>query len=212
MLFARATVALIAFSLFTIPAWPQRDSCRQRMIPVSIGTTDGGPVPPLDSANFGGTYRKKPIRVTSTAINQEPPRVVLLLDTSGSMRGMTSADERNFSVDLAEDLVLAMPAASEIGLGFFYNEFDPISLPTVDHKKLRFQLEALRSHPSSFRGRTALWDAILDSVKMFDRPHLGDAIYVITDGGDNDSKTKQKHVVQALREVGIRLFAFINQK
>jgi len=57
--------------------------------------------------------------------------------------------------------------------------------------------------------KTALWDAILDSLNMFDGPRLGDTIYVITDGGDNASKTTWKDVARTLGESGVRLFALL---
>lgn len=55
---------------------------------------------------------------------------------------------------------------------------------------------------------TALWDAVIDSSKMFDPPHLGDVIYVITDGGENASKASLRRVTQTLEEAGVRLFGF----
>ena len=148
----------------------------------------------------------------SSLANQEPPRIVLLLDTSGSMYGLRSASEMNFSLDLAENLVSSLPSSYEIGLEFFSTEFDPVSRPTSDRKMLMNQLESLRSHPSSFKGRTALWSAILNSLKLFDHPHIGDAIYVMTDGGDNASKVTKKYVTQTLAETGVRLFAFVFQQ
>ncbi len=205
----RSAAVLSAVCLCVTPVCAQRDPCQQRMIPVSIGTTNGAPAPSLDSAAFEGTYKRKPIRVTSSVMNPDPPRVVLLLDTSGSIHGNTSAFEMNFSVDLAEDLASHMPPASEIGLGFFYKDLVPVSLPNTDRHALKNQLDALHSHPESFKGKTALWDAVLGGLKMFDHPHLGDAIYVITDGGDNASKNTMNQVAQTLGEAGVRLFAFV---
>jgi len=190
----------------------QQDSCRQRTIPVSIFGVDGSPVPLLSSANLEGSYRKKPVAVTGAVINREPPRVVLLLDASASMHGPRSQHDLNFSVDLAEDLLSGMPSASEVGLGFFSEELEPIARPTSDRKTLIYQLEGLRSNPSSSRGKTALWAAIFDSVKMFERPRLGDAIYVITDGGDNLSHITAKDVARTLGEASVRLFAFVFQR
>jgi hypothetical protein len=68
-----------------------------------------------------------------------------------------------------------------------------------------YQVKGLRSHPESYRGKTAIWDAVLGSIKMFDQARSGDVIYVITDGGDNASKTSLDQVIQTLGESGIRL-------
>jgi hypothetical protein len=209
MRFPRAAGISILGCLCALPAGAQGDACKQRTIPVSIGTTDGSPIPALDSTNLEGMYRNKPIRVISTPINQEPPRAILLFDTSGSMRDVRSMTKWNLIGNIAENLLSEMPPASEIGLGFFSNKLEPVALPTTDRKILRYQLEGLHSHPNYFGGRTALWSAIVDSLKMLDRPHVGDIIYVITDGENNSSKVRMNRVSQALAESGVRLFTFL---
>jgi hypothetical protein len=211
----RCTAAiLIVGCLGVIPASAQRNACQQRSIPVSIDSMDGIPVPPLNSVNFEGSYRNQPVRVTSAVINQEPPRVILLFDASASMHGKRSESEWNLTVDIGEDLVAGMPLASEIGLAFFSAKSVRVTNPTNDRQKLRNELKALRTDSKALvpgTGQTALWDAILESLKMFDHPHLGDAIYVITDGGDNASKATRKYVAETLGEAGVRLFAFTFQ-
>jgi hypothetical protein len=205
----RAAAILILGFLLVLPAFAQIDNCQHRTVTVSVTTPDGSPVPQLERANFAGIYRKTPIHVTSAVMNREPVRVVLLLDVSGSMKGTGTGFVGTFSLDLAEHFISNMPPETAIGLGFFYTKLIPVVPPTTDRKSLLSQLEGLRTHPDSFKGRTALWDAVLGGVKMFDHPHTGDVIYVITDGGDNASKMTVNHVVQYLGESGIRLTAFV---
>ncbi len=211
MLQIRAATVLILGFLSALPTCAQLNNCQYRTVTVSVSTPDGSPVPPLESANFTGIYGKTPIHVTSAVMNREPVRVVLLLDISGSMNSTGTGFVGKFSVDLAEHFASNMPPETAIGLGFFYSELIPVLRPTTDRKSLLDQLEGLRSHPASLKGRTAIWDAVLGSVKMFDHPHLGDVIYVISDGGDNASKITVNHVVQTLGESGIRLSAFLFQ-
>src|SRR5258706_3126616 len=194
---ARTAVVLILGCLCATPACAQQDACQHRSIPVSVARNDDFPVPPLRNTNFEGTYRNKPVRITSAAISYEPPRVVLLLDVSGSMRDRRSESNWNFMVDIAEDLLSRMPAAAEVGLGFFSDELEPVASPTTDRKTLTDHLEGLRSRTQPI-GRTALSAAILNSLKMFDGPHLGDIIYVITDGEENKSKVPMAQVAQIL--------------
>jgi len=209
MLLMRSTALLILLCLRVVPAFTQQDNCRQRVIPVSIGTTDSGPLPKLDSSNFEGAVQKKPIRVLSVTMNQEPTRVVLLLDVSGSMHSKASDFATNFSISLAEDLASTMPPDAEIGLAFFNSVLVPVLAPTKDRQELKYQLEGLRAHSNSFKGNTALWDAVLGSLNMFDHPHLDDILYVITDGGENASTAKINRVAQTLAEASVRLFSFI---
>src|SRR5882724_1606666 len=120
---AQNIVMLVFGCLCVIPARAEQDACQQRTVIVSLGTKDGTPVPELDRTNLEGTYGKKPIRIASAVFNQDPPRIILLLDISGSMNSATSNFDRNLSIDLAEDLISSLPPASEIGLGFFYKQF-----------------------------------------------------------------------------------------
>jgi hypothetical protein len=208
---------LLAFVLIlewvcVAPANAQQDSCQQRTIPVSISTRDAAPVPPLTAVDFEAVYEKKSVRVVSVAVNREPTRVVLLFDASGSMHEQRARSEWNFALDIAEDLLTVQPRTSEIGLELFAATSVRIADPTIERIELKNKLEALRARSKTIAPspqKTALWDAILDSLKMFDHPHLGDAIYVITDGGDNASSASLKRVAQTLEDAGVRLFAFV---
>jgi len=212
MLLRRAAALLILGLLSVMPGRAQEENCQHRTLTVSTVSTDGSSAPLLGSANFEGIFRRKPVHVISAVMNREAVRVILLLDVSGSMQDVISGYEGTYSLNLAEDLVSMIPPESAIGLGFFYTELIPVLRPTTDRKMVSNQLKGLRSHPGSFKGKTALWDAVLGGVKMFDHPRLGDVIYVITDGDDNASKVTMNHVSQPLAEAGVRLFAFVFQK
>jgi hypothetical protein len=206
----RAATAFILGCSLVWPACAQEIACQQRTIPISVGTVDGAPPPPIQPANIEGTYRNKPIHVMSISINKEPARILLLLDTSARMRSVTSPSGKNLSVELAEALAANMPPTSEIGLGTFDKELVPVLLPTTDRGELNQQLEGLNSHLPSFKGKTALWDALIGSVKMFNHPHLGDAIYLVTDGENDSFKTnKVESVTHVLGEADVRLFTFM---
>jgi hypothetical protein len=58
-------------------------------------------------------------------------------------------------------------------------------------------------------GRTALFDSLMYSAGLFQSQQSGDAIYVITDGVDNQSKFGERDVEQELLSKGIRLFCFM---
>jgi hypothetical protein len=202
MSYARTAVVLVLGCLCVKPMHAQGDACQQRTIPVTVETKDGAPAPELSSADLQGTYRNQPVHVSLVTLDQRLPRIILLLDTSGSMQ-----QTLNQSLDLAEDLLSKIPAAAEVGLAFFARDFQPIALPTTDREKLKSQLEALRKDSNSFKGKTALWASALQSVKMLGNPQVGDAIYVISDGGDNASNSKEASVAVTLAHSGVRMFA-----
>jgi hypothetical protein len=187
--------------LCVLPVFAQQDACQQRTIPVSVETKDGTPAPELSSADLEGTYQHKAVHIKLVAFEPTLPRIILLLDTSGSMQGT-----QNDALDIAEELLSKIPPATEVGLAFFAKDLQPVALPTSDHQKVMIQLEGLRKSPISYKGGTALWASILDSLKMLGSPRVGDAIYLISDGGNNSGKLTEDQVAATLIRSGVRLF------
>src|SRR3990172_2179788 len=192
------------------PAQAQQNECRQRVVPIHIMTRDGAPPPKLTPAQFEATFADKPVRVTAVSGPQQPQRLIVLLDASGSVRGGTTAGWEA-TVQVAAQLLAGLPPL-EIGLALFSEEVEPVVGPTTDRERLLEEIERLRTGPREAergrRQRTALWDSLLDSAEMFGPLRPGDVLYVITDGVDNFSETRPAAVTQALASSGIRLFAF----
>ena len=205
--FVTFVTCLVAFAG---PVRAQQNECRQRTVPVHIATRDGAPLPPLTAAHFQAAYIDKPIRVTAVSEEQKPQRLIVLLDASGSVRGGTTAGW-DATVEVAAQLLAALPPM-EIALALFSEEVEPLLGPTDARERLVAEVEKLRTGPRESPGgrrlRTALWDSLLDSAKLFGPLRPGDAIYVITDGVDNFSETRPPAVTQAFLSGGIRLFAF----
>jgi von Willebrand factor type A domain len=185
-------------------AHAQQPSCLERTIPVNISISNGSPAPELTAASLEGTYQKRPVLVKSVELEKISPRVILLIDTSGSMQTRAYAE-----IDVAEEILSRLPPEVEVGLAFFNAETIPVALPNADRRTLIFQLEALKKDPKSFGRKTALWSALIQSAKMFKTPRAGDSVYLISDGGENKSVDPEKTAVRALGSAGIRLFAFI---
>jgi len=130
--------------------------------------------------------------------------VVLLVDTSKSMEPSQSA-----AAILAERFVSGLPSESEIGLAFFASKYTLMAPLGKDRGKLTFALEALKNRQYYAEGQTALWSAVGEAAKIFGAPTSGDTIYIISDGGDNRSRTLMRGVLEALTGSGIRLFAAV---
>ena len=118
--------------------------CRTRTVPVSAFNHDGVSETQFGSANFVASYNEKALRVTSVAVAQQPRKIILLLDISGSMLGATDPSWK-VPLEVAHDLMNNMPPAIEIGLAVFSGRMIPIVSPTRDHQSLLDQLEVLRS-------------------------------------------------------------------
>jgi hypothetical protein len=200
----RYAIAVLLGALALAPTQAQQAGCLERTIPVGISSNDGSATPELTIANLKGTSYKNPITVKAVDLAKKPPRVILLIDVSGSMKWRVNAIG-----EAAGKILESLPLESEVGLVFFQSEIIPVALPTSDRKSLLLQVEALRNNRQSFRGRTALRNAVLAGVKMLGTPALGDSLYLISDGGDNQSNTQEGEMERQLEKSGIRLFALV---
>lgn len=199
----RCIAALLFLLASPTLARAEQAPCLERTFAVSLSGT-GGASATMDSLALRGQYGSGAVTIKSVKPAERLPRVVLLVDTSGSMRWSEPA-----AAVLAERLVARLPAETEIGLAFFASNYTPMAPLTKDRGKLAFLLETLKNGQYYAEGLTALWSAVGEAAKMFGTPSLGDAIYVISDGGDNRSTTHAREVQQALTGSGIRLFAAV---
>jgi hypothetical protein len=112
-------------------------------------------------------------------------------------------------MNLAKELFGIVPADVNVGFASFSGKIEAAVPPMIDRKKLKDELEAVRE--SRLRGvhRTAIWDAIAEGIDLFRDPAVGDAIYLITDGDDNQSTADPEKVSKSLITAGIRLFLLL---
>lgn len=185
-------------------AHAQQAPCLERTIAVTASASDGTSVTSLDSLALQGAYGNRAVVIKSIKPAEHLPRVVLLIDTSGSMESSEPA-----AAVIAEHLVSRLPTETEIGLAFFASNYTPMAPLAKDRGKLAFALEALKNRQYYAEGQTALWTAIGEAAKMFGTPSLGDTIYVISDGADNRSWPHMRDELQALTGSGIRFFAAV---
>jgi len=164
----------------------------------------------LTAASFVGKYRGKPVRVLGASRDASSHRIVILLDASGSVIGSKGAWEAEGL--LAADIVRSIASYNTFALIVFASEVEDKvdfgqGLAAVANKvgDLSPELDKIAKD----QRKTALYDAILAGVAEFGQPRLGDIIYVITDGGDNKSRTTRSEAERALLASGVRLFAFL---
>lgn len=191
------------------PLCAQQDACMQRSISVNVLTIDGKMVTGLDAANFQASYRHKPVRIVSATMDTQPRRIVVIIDASGSMLGPTA--DWNLALNVADELLAHIPRENSIALVVFSSQIERTIELTTDRKKLIDELAVLRSARKVMQKdknrRTALWDAIHESVTLFGSPREDDVIYVISDGEDNSSHIRREELGRFLLSSGVRLFA-----
>src|SRR5579862_6253120 len=153
-------------------------SCLHPSIPVTVVRNDEGQ--DLQPAQLQVTVEG----ISATVLSFEPahiaPRVVLLVDTSSSMARFSGAAwENEWSV--AELALDALPQQSQVAVIAFGED---VRVKGFDSKQATAQtlVQASATKP---HGRTPLYSATEQALHLFGAPQFGDAIFIVSDAGDN---------------------------
>ena len=184
--------------------------CGRRSIVVSVEDKKGLSVAGLLAADFRAALAGQEIPIRSAGTLRTQPRVVVLLDASGSM--LTTKDGKwDLARRIAGDILVALPPESEIGLLVFTNRVDDAAdfqLGRSAGLNLLAALAGPKSFPKGPR-TTALYDALLQARRMLGSSHIGDAFILITDGEDNASRANPDEVEKVFLHAGLRFFALV---
>jgi hypothetical protein len=182
----------------------QQNPCLNRTIAVNVLNEEGHFVEGLSAQNFRGKVHGQRVEIVSAAHDSGPRRIVIVLDASGSM-----GNKWGLEIYEAEGLLSTDPDSSFALITFATHIRDRIDF-TQGRKKISDELAGLQSPAKAGpEGRTALRDALTAAVDLLRPAQLGDAIYLISDGGENASKVKDTQFRDVLVSAGVRLFALI---
>jgi hypothetical protein len=186
----------------------QGDPCLHRVLPVNVVDDKGLIIRDLTASDFKASFHGKPVKIVSVKPNRAAPRVMIVLDASGSM--MESNTNWAYNLKTARSLLQGMPPSTLMGLAVFSTKVETHIPPTQDPSKVIAELDRLglgkRAFPKDIR-KTALWDALNVVASDFDPPQTGDSIYALTDADDNSSVIHFGALKQTLLDRGIRVFA-----
>lgn len=198
---------LIAGFITQVPA--QTDPCLDRTIPVNVYTERGEAFTPLAAFSFRPHMGGKPVRVTSVTLDTGPRRVLILIDVSGSM---TEEDRLKWGLEFTRDLISLTPLRDSLALVTF-------STRTEDVVAFGQSQDALLAEVNKLQGtdwrrvksarKTALVDALADALAMMKSPRVGDAICIVSDGGENASQSNWSRVKALIELSGIRVYVFL---
>jgi von Willebrand factor type A domain len=178
----------------------QDSSCDTRTVLVLVLNAKRQTLSNLKAENFAAEAKGKPLAVLSVLPNTVPHRLVVLLDTSGSMRDERLANAQQLAIALAS----STDSRTEIRAYAFGETVEYLG-SSNDYPDLMKNLHVLRAAKS----RTAIRDAVFKVMSELKNPGPEDMIYVISDGGDNRSETSQLNLTRALRASGLRLSAAV---
>jgi Mg-chelatase subunit ChlD len=205
-----AALSLVA----SFSALAQEQSCQRRTLPLALRDKENLPIQDVSPADFSAKLHGKPVKILSLAPDSRPHRLVLILDASGSMGSSAGEPPRwKLAFALARHFFELNSQKSQIALIIFNDQLNEVVDFTPGNSAVAAKLEQLaRDHDyvkANVKGHTALYDAIFRGLQLLDRPTSADALYVLTDGGDNVSTHRFEDVNQRLAAISVRLFAVI---
>jgi Mg-chelatase subunit ChlD len=189
------------------------EECRERRAIINVLDAHGLPIKNLTKGDFKASNRGKPLNVAWSQHRDDPGvRIAVLLDLSGSMTGSVDGGSNKWKIarTAALEFVSSAPTQARVSLMPFASGRGQ-RLQTL---RDRHSIETWLNSPDvreakEVKGVTPLYDAIGTALKDFGAAEPGDAIYVITDGGDNASRAKMSELERSLESSEVRLFAFL---
>lgn len=201
---------LAATALAARPQVCAADAPLRRTLPVNVLDAEGNLVRGLTAADFRGEFRSQPVKILSVTPDTSPRRIVILLDISGSMEA--PPNRMSLALTAVEDIAVYASPQTRVALLVFADRIVDKSHFRDGRVSLAAKLAAMKAGtqpPYEAKGRTALADAMHEAVQLLAPPGLGDAVYVVSDGGDNRSQSRYGDVQRELLAAGIRVFGFI---
>jgi hypothetical protein len=163
--------AVIILPAFFCPGFAQQvpNSLKaKRPVVVNVLDVHGDPVRDLAKENFRLRLNGKPVEVLDARYIFAPPRIVILLDMSGSMTEETGSAKWRIAREAVGDLLTATPTGVPIAMLTFtsnvrdiFDFFNSRSVVTNWLSKGPGQEPKLK-----YPARTALFDAILAGLKF----------------------------------------------
>jgi tight adherence protein B len=141
-----------------------------------------------------GTVSMGTVSIAGAAQAQVTPanfEVMLVVDTSGSMRGQAIEQTKASAVELINQ----MPPTVRIGLVSFGDSVSAPTVPTTDRALLGQQLAALVANSQ----RTVLYDGVVTATHAFSPAATNRALVVLSDGRDSGSANTLPAAAAAVR-------------
>lgn len=159
----------------------------------------------LSASDFQVRVRGRTVPVTSAAFRQTAPRILVVLDRSGSMGSTESrlSGQSRLIHDATAEIIHRAPPGSPLGLVTFA---DTVEETAFTQDRTALVAKVAQDVP---KGRTALRNAIIRALRLFGSVRSGDSLILITDGGDNRSGLSERIVRDQLRASGVRVFALV---
>ena len=177
---------------------------------VSVVDAHGRADRSLTKENFRVHLNGKTAAVVDAHYRLAPRRIVVLLDMSGSMIG-EARQKWQIAREALEDFLIETPVEAPIAMLTFSSQIQDRFGFLEGRNAITNWLNEHPDQPMPIKHstRTALFDAMLDALQLLHPFQSGDAIYAITDGADNVSRSSPSQLRNRLLRSDIRVFAFL---
>lgn len=192
------------------PLAAQEDSCLHRTLPFNILDSRMRLIRISDTSYFQGKLGRASVKILSVNPDARPRRIVIMLDTSGSMLGDPPGRKWQLAQFVAAHIAKARLPNTSLALLLFSDQInqqvDFFQGDSAVERRL-LEIDADTNFPKKeVRGKTALRDAVLSALRLLGDLGYANSIYIITDGGDNESRNRFQQVRNDLVSSGVRLY------
>jgi hypothetical protein len=149
----------------------------------------------------------RPTQVVSLSLDYSPRRIVLMVDTSDSMHASERRSGWGIALRTATFAFDSVPSSSSIALLTFGDGVHSQTDGFRDRSEVANKVLSLTKQEPE--GPTAVLDSINQALSLFQRPQIGDSIFLVTDGVDNRSKISLNILREELISRGVRVFLFL---
>lgn len=188
----------------------QIDSCSRFLVPMTVRDARGELVHKLSAGDLEIRAGQTPLQVENVHPETRPRRIVILLDASASMGGVVKEISWPRAVSFAQFLAKLSEGRASLALLIFNNKIveeigfasgNPAVTKRLD--ELQGDQEFLKR---SVRGTTHLYDAMSKGLLLLGQPTSADALYVLSDAGENGSRLSFSEIRRQFFQTGVRVF------
>ena len=147
--------------------------------------------------------------ILSLSFDTHPRRIVLMFDSSRSMEASPQQSGWGLAIPAAAYAAYVVPESASAQLVTFSDTLRHESSDFENKQVVQGKVFDLAKRQP--KGLTSLFDSVNQVLTEFKELRFGDAIYIVTDGGDNKSRISRKKVTEKLSSHGIRIFIFLVQ-